>query len=103
MGAQTASSSAALSRTEVVRTCWTDSGYANPSPIDAPGTLPRDGLKPKRPHIEDGMRIDPPPSLPCATGTIPDATAAAEPPLDPPGECVVRHVLRVGPCSNGSV
>ena len=49
------------------------------------------------------MRIEPPPSVACATGTIPDATAAAEPPLDPPGECVRRHGLRVGPWSAGSV
>ena len=30
------------------------------------------------------MRIEPAPSLPCATGTQPAATSAAEPPLDPP-------------------
>jgi hypothetical protein len=30
--------------------------------------------------------MDPPPSLACATGTRPAATAAAEPPLDPPVE-----------------
>src|SRR5438552_1802401 len=29
------------------------------------------------------MRIEPPPSLACATGTRPAATAAAEPPLEP--------------------
>ena len=44
----------------------------------------------------DGMRIDPPPSPACATGTIPLATAAAEPPLDPPELRVVSHGLRVG-------
>ena len=31
------------------------------------------------------MRIEPPVSLPMAMGTIPAATAAPEPPLDPPG------------------
>ena len=40
------------------------------------------------PHIDAGKRIDPPMSLPCATATMPDATAAALPPLDPPGERV---------------
>ena len=36
----------------------------------------RVGLRPKSPQHEAGMRIDPPPSLPCAIGTIPLATAA---------------------------
>ena len=31
------------------------------------------------PHMEAGKRIEPPMSLPCATGTKPAATAAAEP------------------------
>src|SRR3954471_5161266 len=31
-----------------------------------------------------GMRIDPPPSLPNASGPSPEAIAAAAPPLDPP-------------------
>ena len=36
-------------------------------------------------------------------GTMPAATAAAEPPLEPPGECAVFHGLRVGPHASGSV
>ena len=43
------------------------------------------------------MRIEPPPSLACAIGTIPAATAAAEPPLDPPVEWSVSQGLRAGP------
>ena len=31
------------------------------------------------PHIAAGMRIDPPPSLPCAIGTMREAIAAAVP------------------------
>ena len=50
-----------------------------------------------------GMRIEPPPSLAWATGTIPDATAAAEPPLEPPVERSVLRGLRAGPKSAGSV
>ena len=46
---------------------------------------PRLGLRPTRPQQAAGMRIEPPPSLPCATGTMPAATAAAEPPEEPPG------------------
>ncbi len=48
------------------------------------------------------MRIEPPPSPTCASGTIPLATAAAEPPLDPPELCAVCHGLRVGPYASGS-
>ena len=47
--------------------------------------------------------MEPPPSLAWATGTIPEATAAPEPPLEPPGECSVFQGLRVGPYASGSV
>jgi hypothetical protein len=36
------------------------------------------------PDIEAGTLIDPPPSNPIAIGTIPDATATAEPEEEPP-------------------
>ena len=49
------------------------------------------------------MRIEPPPSLPWAAGARPAATAAAAPPLDPPGVRVVSHGLRHGPFSSDSV
>ena len=49
------------------------------------------------------MRMEPPPSLPWATGTIPDATAAAEPPDEPPLVWSVLQGLRVGPNASGSV
>ena len=38
-----------------------------------------------RPQHDAGMRIDPPPSLAWAAGTIPPATAADAPPEEPPG------------------
>jgi hypothetical protein len=41
--------------------------------------------------------MDPPPSLACAAGTMPAATAADAPPLDPPELCPSFHGLRVGP------
>ena len=44
------------------------------------------GFNPTIPQQEAGTRIDPPPSDAEAIATIPDATAAAEPPLEPPGE-----------------
>src|SRR5262249_22227348 len=43
------------------------------------------------------MRIEPPPSLPCAIGMMLAATATAAPPLEPPDERVRSHGLRVGP------
>ena len=38
------------------------------------------------PQAAAGMRIDPPVSVPTVPSDMPDATAAAEPPLDPPGD-----------------
>src|SRR5215471_4472640 len=57
---------------------------------------PRVGLIPKSPHTLDGMRIEPPPSLPCAAGASPDDTAAAAPPLDPPADRVRSQGVRAG-------
>src|SRR4051812_15021379 len=52
---------------------------------------------PEKPHSADGMRIDPPPSDPVAIGTSPAASAAEEPPDDPPEVCARSHGLRVAP------
>ena len=52
---------------------------------------------PVSPFTDDGIRIDPPPSLPVHIGTMPAATAAPLPPLDPPAERSVFHGLRVAP------
>src|SRR5205807_8067998 len=41
-------------------------------------------FKPNVPQNAAGIRMDPPVSDPSAIGTMPAATAAAEPPLDPP-------------------
>ena len=79
---------------------------ASPSEPDTNGageTRPRDGLIPKSPQHEAGMRIEPPPSLPWATGTSPAATAEAAPPLEPPGVRDVSHGLRQSPFSSDSV
>jgi len=66
-----------------------------------PGTVaatrPRLGLSPTSPQHDAGMRMEPPPSLAWATGNIPEATAAAAPPLDPPGVWSTSHGLRVAP------
>ena len=67
------------------------------------GTSPNVGLSPATPQNDDGIRIEPPPSVPSANGTIPAATAAAEPPLEPPGVRPRSHGLRVSPYSALSV
>ena len=63
-------------------------------------TRPEVGLSPTKPQNEAGMRMEPPVSLPMAAGTIPLATAAAEPPLEPPGiregSCGLRMVPKCG-------
>ena len=56
-------------------------------------------FKPGRPVYDDGMRMEPPPSLPVHAANMPDATAAADPPDDPPGVVSRFHGLRVTPCN----
>ena len=100
-GPASTSSSCAVSRTVRVSTpsttsrCWPTSGACE--------TRPRCGLRPTRPQHAAGIRSDPPPSLPCASGTIAAATAAADPPDEPPGVRPGSHGLRVGPKRRGSV
>src|SRR5215831_10544101 len=87
---------AAQSRT--VRTS-TPSVELPPQPSVAPGPWlirARVGFRPNSPHALAGTRIEPPPSLPWATATMPLATAAAAPPDDPPLECSTCHGLRDG-------
>ena len=48
-------------------------------------TRPTVGFIPTMPFIEDGHEIDPLVSVPMAISTIPEATATAEPELDPHG------------------
>jgi hypothetical protein len=94
------SSTAAVSAMVLLTTPLED----RPSRLFGPlGTRLRLGLSPTRPQHDDGMRIDPPPSLACAIGAMPEATAAAAPPLDPPGVWSVFHGLRVTPSASLSV
>ena len=60
-------------------------------------------FSPTSPHAEAGIRMDPPPSEAWAAGIMPLATAAAEPPLEPPVEYSGFHGLRDGPSASGSV
>src|SRR5678810_750095 len=49
------------------------------------------------PHNDAGCLTEPPVSEPSATGTMPAATAVAEPPDEPPETRVVSHGFRTGP------
>src|SRR5215475_8621956 len=66
------------------------------------GTRPYCGLMPARPVKLHGMRIEPPPSVPSATGVMPAATEDAAPALEPPGVLAGFHGLRVMPVSGQS-
>src|SRR5699024_6320518 len=65
--------------------------------------LPRETFRPTSPHAPAGIRIDPPPSDPCAIGTIPAATAAPAPPEEPPGDRVGSHGFTGGGAISVSV
>ena len=61
------------------------------------------GFIPTTPQSAAGCRIEPPVSVPSASGASPAATAAAEPPLDPPGTMRASHGLCVVPKAECSV
>ena len=68
------------------------------SPTSGPSEVrPRLGFSPTSPQQLAGILIEPPPSFACAIGTMPAATAAADPPLEPPGERPRSQGLCVGP------
>jgi len=52
---------------------------------------------PTIPHSDAGWRIEPPVSVPIAHGARPPATAAAEPPEEPPGTRARSQGLSTGP------
>src|SRR3954468_19073249 len=103
MGPLITSTTAAASRTLRV-TAPSIVPPAHDSPTSGPcDTRARVGFRPTSPHSLAGIRIDPPPSFACASGSIPLATAAAKPPDDPPVECSRFHGLRAGGHDFGSV
>src|SRR5260370_69705 len=67
------------------------------------GTLPNVAFRPTSPLKLDGMRTEPPPSVPMAIGPSPAATAAPAPPEEPPGVRSRFHGLRVMPFRGESV
>src|SRR5680860_1499753 len=66
-------------------------------------TPPYVGLTPTVPVTAAGWRIEPPVSVPTARGASKAATAADDPPPEPPGMRSVSHGLRVGPNAENSV
>ena len=66
-------------------------------------TRPRLAFMAKTPQAEAGIRSEPPPSFPCAAGTMPTLTAAALPPDDPPALREGSYGFRVGARTAGSV
>ena len=97
-----ASSTSAVSSTERVSAPKTIQWLPSLS-CGARGTRPSCGLRPNSPQHAAGMRIEPAPSAASAAGTRPAATAAADPPLDPPGVRSGSHGLRVIPHVTDSV
>ncbi len=100
-GPRTASSKAAVSRT--LRLTHSSTPRLLSSRYGPSEMRPCVGFRPTSPQADAGMRMLPPPSLAWAMGTMPAATAAAAPPLDPPGEWSVFHGFRVAPHAVGSV
>src|SRR3954462_2561490 len=60
-------------------------------------TRPYVGVTPTTPQNDAGYRTEPPVSDPSDTTAVPCATAAADPPLDPPGTRSGATGLRTGP------
>src|SRR6476661_3391336 len=58
---------------------------------------------PTMPQSAAGWRIEPPVSVPIAHGARPAATAAALPPLEPPGTRFVSHGFLTGPYAEFSL
>ena len=81
----------------------TRSARANPRAAGWTRPGPGSTSCPTSPQHAAGIRIEPPPSDPVAHGTIPEATAAAEPPEDPPGVRLGSHGLRVMPLASVAV
>src|SRR2546421_10626886 len=98
----TSSTSAASRTVRVMGPTWD----TRAKPLGTPrpsGTRPYDGLKPYTPQNAAGVRIEPPPAVPSASGPQPLATPTAAPPLEPPRVSAGVPGLRVTPKGGGSV
>src|SRR5215469_3425702 len=93
--AMTCSASAASSTVRPHTPIWSsdDANATNPNRL----TRPYVGFTPTTPQNAAGWRTEPPVSEPSAIGTTPAATAAAEPPEEPPGTRVQSMGFSAGP------
>src|SRR6476646_4211270 len=60
-------------------------------------------MSPTTPQNDAGWRMEPPVSEPSVATAVPAATAAAEPPLEPPGTRARSRGLRTGPYAEFSL
>ena len=89
------STKAAVSRTVRLWQPWIDT---RPDRSDRPGAsenTPRDTFRPMLPFTPAGMRMEPPPSVACDSGSTPAATTAAVPADEPQVVYSRSHGLRV--------
>src|SRR5262249_62060235 len=75
---------------------------ATGAPEPVPGRRPRDGLCPKTPQQNAGIRIEPPMSEPSPIGEAPLPIAAPSPPEEPPAVRAVLYGFLVRPYSRFS-
>ena len=93
------SSSAASRTVRAIGPTWASVGVAAAGNT---GTRPNCALIPNRPQNEDGIRIEPPPSVPSANGVM-AATLAPAPAEEPPVVLPRFQGLRVAPVSGLSL
>ena len=74
---------------------WSKTGASGKQP--SIGTSPWLGLKPAMPQASDGMRIEPPVSVPRLIAARPAESAAALPPEEPPAMWPGRRGLPTVP------
>ena len=90
-GASACSIRSQPSTSRAIGPAWSKLGASGKQP--SIGTSPQVGLKPVTPQQAAGIRIEPPESVPSAASARPAASAAAEPPLEPPA--IAARVARV--------
>ena len=86
-----ASSGAQSAGVRAIGPAWSSVGASGTAPRS--DVSPRDGFSVDVPQSADGIRSEPAVSVPVAAGVMPAASAAAEPPLEPPGERSSAHGL----------
>ena len=81
----------------MVSASWASVSRSSQPGAPSRAMMPLVGLSPYRPVKAAGMRAEPPPSEAVASGVMPAAMAAAEPPLEPPGDHSAAHGFTVSP------